>query len=84
MKDIPHHMVDFIKNYTKSENPKDNKVLKEFEKEHPKREEKKKKKAQTKKEREERTPEDLTPEQCNRKMKKRVPRMRERSHKTFF
>lgn len=83
MKDIPHHMADFIKNYSKSENPPENKVLDEFEKEHPLRQQKKQKKAKMRKEKLERTPNAMTGDDCNRKMKKRTPKLRERAHRTF-
>lgn len=84
MKDIPHHMADFIKNYSKQDNPTEDKVLEEFEKEHPTRQMKKQKKDEKRKEKIEKIPEPLTPEECNKKMKKRTPIMRERSHKTRF
>lgn len=83
MKDIPHHMADFIKNYSKTENPKEDKVLNEFEEQHPLRQQRKQKKSKMRKEKNERTPNALTPEECNRKMKKRVPKIRERAHRSF-
>ena len=84
MKDIPHHMADFIKNYSKSENPQEDKVLEEFEKEHPLRQQKKQRKAKERKEKLERTPEPLTPDDCNKKMKKRTPKLRDRAHNRTF
>lgn len=84
MKDVPHHMADFIKSYSKEENPKDDKIMKEFEKEHPPSQQKKQLKAKKRKAKAKKV--DITPsiEQENNKMKKRTPQIRERSHKTTF
>ena len=82
MKDVPHHMADFIKNFSKDESPKDDKVLKKFNKKRPKSQEKKQKKAKKRKAEKMRIPAPVTPEECNKKIKKRTPQIRERSHKT--
>lgn len=82
MKDKPHHMADFIKGYAKEETPKSNEILKEFEQEHPESQKKKQIKAKKRKKREAVIHEPDTPYEENIKMNKRVPQIRERSHKT--
>lgn len=82
MKDVPHHMLKFIKSFSKEENPKEDTSLKEYRKPMPERQKKKQKKAKKRKEKLKRTPKIDSPETRNKKMKKRTPKIRERSHKT--
>ena len=86
MKDIPHHMMKFLKKY--SNEPISDELNKEEEKAIEKQkhitpsktEEKKlKKEAQTKLEKDH-IPEELTPEEKNKLMKKRTPIIRKRSN----
>jgi hypothetical protein len=90
MKDVPGHMMKFMRKMAKEakeakQTSEDTSYKKEYRKEiiskkNPQAH--KKAKAQMKKERIEHIPQDLTPEEKNKMMEKRVPRMRPRSHKT--
>jgi hypothetical protein len=90
MKDVPHHMMKFLKKIAK-ETPKkessqeeDNLFKKEVAQKKSSDQEKKQRKLEEKKEKLARIPSDPTPEERNRKMKKRVPIRKDRSMKTFF
>lgn len=86
MKDVPSHMMKFMRKITKKamQEVEDESYKKKYKKEviskkNPQRV--KKTKAKVRKMRKEHIPEDLTPEEQNRLMEERIPRMRERSHK---
>jgi len=87
MKDVPSHMMKFIRKVTKKniEAAEDESYKKEYQKEiisDKNKQKLKKKKIITRQERQERTPEHLTVEEKNRKMKHREPIMKEKwSHK---
>ena len=75
-------MTDFIKNFAKEENPPNNEVLKEFDKPKSKEQQKKQEKIKKRKKRQTEVPYHDTIEEQNKKMNKRVPKIRERSTKT--
>ena len=81
MKDISHHMRNFIKNYSKGENPKDDQILEEFEREHPLRQQKKQNKVKMRNERLERTPIVKTAEQRDKELKTRIPKVRDKGRR---
>jgi hypothetical protein len=87
MKDVPSHMMKFIRKVTKKniEAAEDESYKQEYRKEitsDNNKQKEKKKKILMRKERQERIPEHLTVEEKNRKMKKREPIMKEKwSHK---
>lgn len=84
MKDTPHHMANFIKNFTKEESPKSDKILHEFDKPKTKEQIKKQAKEKQKKIKEHHVPHHDTPDEQNKKQKKRTPKIRERAHKSGF
>ena len=84
MRDVPHHMEEYLKNFSKMVNPQENKVIEEEKKEPVLKQQKKTKKAQISKETVENIPKDENCEEPAKKLKKRSPRIRERSRKTSF
>ena len=84
MKDAPHHMAEFIKNFAKTESPKADEILQEFNKPKTEKQIKKQAKIQKRKSRGKKIPHHDTMEEQNKKMGKRTPKIRERSHKTTF
>ena len=90
MKDVPHHMMKFMRKIIKKNIASDEKeeeyaeeeILKEKAVPSSKKQNRKKKKEAIKKTREAHIPSDLTPEEKNKEFKKRTPIIRERSHST--
>lgn len=80
MKDVPHHMEKFLKDFKMEESPKDNECLKEYKKKPSKKQIKKQKKESLKKEKKEKVSMPDTIEIKNKKMKKRTPVIRKNSH----
>lgn len=81
MKDVPHHMTDFLKSFAKEESPSSNECLKEYEREKTKYQRKKQAKIRKRKLKKEHIPQLLTPEEQNKKMKKREPILKVRNPK---
>ena len=84
MEDESHHLVKFLKKMEKSENPKENECLKNYKKETTKKQRKKQRKACIRKDKTKKICNIDTPQIQNKKQKNRIPRIRERSHKTPF
>jgi hypothetical protein len=89
MKDVPHHMMKFMRKVIKKniaseeeEEEAGEELLKEQAVPPSKKQNRKKKKEAIKQTREARIPSDLTPEEKNKEFKKRTPIIRERSHNT--
>ncbi len=89
MKDIPGHMMKFMRKVTKKamQEVEDESYKKEYKKEvlskkNPQRV--KKTKSKVRKMRKEHVPEDLTPEEQNKLMNERVPRIKERKNYIFI
>jgi len=78
MKDESHHMTKFLRKMAKEEEPKSDKVLKQYRKEETEKQKKKQAKALIRKEKH--TPIVETPKERNRDMKRRTPMLRKRSH----
>lgn len=88
MKDVPSNMMKFMKKMAKKNMNEDKNADDSYKKEYKKetiskqnRQHVKKRKAKMRKMRNKHIPENLTPEERNKLMKGRTPRMRERSHK---
>lgn len=83
MKDVPHHMMKFMRKVSKPEEqgPETYQEKKAFRKPSSKTQEKKQKKARMKKERDTRTVDFETEAERNKEMKKRVPIIQLRAHK---
>ncbi|MBN1914872.1 MAG: hypothetical protein JW769_03170 [Parachlamydiales bacterium] len=81
MKDIPHHMSQFIKKF-QTNSPSDPELDTAFEKEKTQEQIKKQKKAKIRKEKRGKLTPHKTPEEQNKEEQFRIPRMRERSHST--
>ena len=77
-------MAKFLKEFTKEESPKDDKCMEEYRKEDSEKQIKKKKKAKIRNREKARVIKSDSLEEQNKKMKKRTPVRKERSHKTFL
>ena len=87
MKDPKHHMTKFIQKITKDmpESTQKDKTLEKYcQKTKSKKQKRKQIKSKIRKTRLKHTPSDLSPEEKNKEMKKRIPKIRERSHKTVL
>jgi hypothetical protein len=87
MKDIPGHMMKFMRKVLKNstQDINDESYKENYKKEITSKQNHqkvKKRKNIIKKTRRDHIPQDLTPDEKNKLMKERTPRMRERSHKT--
>ena len=88
MKDVPHHMMKFMKKHEKDNNnsqeveDEETKMLNKEKHVPPsKKEQRKQVKENMKKQTDAQIPEKPTPDEQNKKMRKRVPEIRKRSHK---
>lgn len=84
MKDIPNHMVKFIKKFEKEENPKKDEILEKYKQEPSKKQLRKKRKEKQRKEKEQTINLPDTVEEKNKKMKKRIPIIRQNKHDTHI
>ena len=91
MKDVPHHMMKFMRKIVKKSGNADEKdedkyseeeILKEKSVPPSKKQQRKQKKEAIKKARENHIPSDLTPDEKNKELKKRTPIIRERSNQS--
>ena len=72
MKDVPHHMTEFIKSFAKKESPKEDTSLKKYRRPTTKNQKKKQTKARKRKRKTERSPTPITPEEKQKKQTQKI------------